>query len=54
MNIQSKRGSVSLPSESGITDNATKVTVTVSDVLPLPKGSGEQPLGIEIVRDWEE
>ena len=31
-----------------------KVTATVSNVLPLPKDSDEQPLGIEIIRDWEE
>ena len=33
---------------------AIKVTATVSNVPPLPKDSGEQPLGIEILRNWEE
>ena len=54
MNVQSKRVSLSLPNPVGITHNGVEVTATVSNVPPLPKGSGEQPLGIEILRNWEE
>ena len=52
MNVQSKKEEVEAKN---ITTKykATKVTATVSNVLPLPKGSNIQPLGIEVASNWE-